>query len=289
MMGLKNIQKNLEVVDSLKEITSTYHEIANLEMNRIRKDVLATREFLEGVAQIYRHAKLAYIATLRNEKQALEKVEFIRRNGKKIIVFLSANERFYGPLIIEIWQEVLKNLTSNYELAVVGKIGKYFAQQQRTVPKFSYFDLDDDHPKSDEIQTILKSIRQYETIIVFHGRFETVTFQKAVQSNISGGITFDEKDFPSREKIRKYIFEPSPRAILEFFENEIIDAFFQQTILEHQLAKFASRMMAMYQATENAKKLIRKLQHQKENIQKEIQNKKQLERISSFKLWEKEI
>jgi F-type H+-transporting ATPase subunit gamma len=287
MASLKKIKIDLEIIESIKNIASCYQEIANLEMKRIRENVLKTRKFLSGVAEIYNHAKSAYIAQFKSKnkkekEQLLKKISFIKRNGRKIIVFLSANERFYGPLIIDIYKEVLKNLDENCDLAVVGKIGRYLVRYENIKNKVFFFYLDDDHPTQYQIEKILNLIRNYERIIVFHGKFETVAFQKPVKTDISGGIILEERP----QEVRKYLFEPSPEAILEFFEKEIIDALFNQTVLEHQLAKFASRMMSMYRATENAKDLIKKLNQKAKNIKRQITNKKQLEAISSFKLWE---
>jgi hypothetical protein len=44
-------------------------------------------------------------------------------------------------------------------------------------------------------------------------------------------------------------------------------------------------MVAMYRAQENAKKLKEKMKMEKEKLKREIYNKKQIEQISSYKLW----
>ena len=82
------------------------------------------------------------------------------------------------------------------------------------------------------------------------------------------------------------MFEPSPEDILEFFETELISAFFNQAVLEHRLSRYAARMVAMYQATENAKEIKRKLKIKQKKLERQLSNKKQIELFAGFQLWE---
>lgn len=281
MATLKETQQDLDLVSSIKNITSIYQDLATMRMRQIQEEVLKTRTFLEGVAEIYNHAKSAYLASLgrlgrKAPPEKLKEISFIRRNGKTIVVFLSANERFYGTLILDTWQEVLDYLSqTEAELAVVGEVGKHLAQAQELTRRVNYFDLDDQNPGRDQIKVILDFINNYEKIIVFHGRFESVFHQKPVQTDVSGGVALEE----TSEKAKSYLFEPSPKEILKFFETEIIEALFNHTILEHQLARSASRMVAMDRATQNAEKRIKKLDRKLNRLSRRIQNKKLLETI----------
>jgi len=116
---------------------------------------------------------------------------------------------------------------------------------------------------------------------VFHGRFQTILSQRVVQSNISGGSIKEKKI----DEIKKYLFEPSAEAVLDFFETELISAFLNQTILEHRLSRYASRMIAMYQATESAKKRKKELEVEQKKLMRQLLNKKQIEIFSGLQLW----
>ena len=144
-----------------------------------------------------------------------------------------------------------------------------------------YFELDDEKPERERVKGIIEFVKNYEEIIIFHGRFHTVLFQKVVQTNISGGITLEKE----LGEIKSYLFEPSPEAVLEFFETELMSAFFNQAVLEHRLSRYATRMIAMYQATENAKKIREKLKIEQKKLERQLLNKKQIEVFSGFQLW----
>jgi len=273
---LKKIKEDLKAVSNIETITRTYQEIANLRMNEIRQKVLNNREFIEELSQVYTLAKKAYLVLLKKEKP------FIKRKGERVVVFLSGNERFYGTLFSDIWRELLNYLAKNKaDLAVVGRMGKYLAERSGFGHKMFYFELNDDKPEKNRLREIIDFIKNYEEIIIFHGRFQTILSQKVVQSNISGGVTLKEE----LEEVKSYLFEPSPEAVLEFFETELLSAFFNQTILEHRLSKYAARMVAMYQATENAKKRERKLKIEQKKIERQLLNRKQIELFSGSQLW----
>jgi len=245
-------------------------------MNEIRQKVLNNREFIEELSQVYTLAKKAYLVLLKKEKP------FIKPKRERVVVFLSGNERFYGTLFSDIWRELLNYLAKNKaDLAVVGRMGKYLAERSGFGYKMFYFELNDDKPEKNRLREIIDFIKNYEEIIIFHGRFQTILSQKVVQSNISGGVTLKEE----LEEVKSYLFEPSPEAVLEFFETELLSAFFNQTILEHRLSKYAARMVAMYQATENAKKRERKLKIEQKKIECQLLNRKQIELFSGSQLW----
>jgi len=273
---LKKIKEDLKAVSNIETITRTYQEIANLRMNEIRQKVLNNREFIEELSQVYTLAKKAYLVLLKKEKP------FIKPKRERVVVFLSGNERFYGTLFSDIWRELLNYLAKNKaDLAVVGRMGKYLAERSGFGHKMFYFELNDDKPEKNRLREIIDFIKNYEEIIIFHGRFQTILSQKVVQSNISGGVTLEEE----LEEVKSYLFEPSPEAVLEFFETELLSAFFNQTILEHRLSKYTTKMVAMYQATENAKKRERKLKIEQKKIERQLLNRKQIELFSGSQLW----
>jgi F0F1-type ATP synthase gamma subunit len=62
-------------------------------------------------------------------------------------------------------------------------------------------------------------------------------------------------------------------------------AFFSQTILEHRLSRYATRMIAMYQATESAKERRKELEREQKKLTRQLLNKKQIEMFSGLQLW----
>ena len=290
MSSQKELKGNLEAVSAIGSITSVYQEIASLRMNQLRGKVAEVREFLDGVATIYYHVKAAYIAAVQRQllagKKDLATASFVRRNGKPVSVFLSANEHLYGTLILDIWRAFARDLRQGKaEGVVVGSFGRYLLNSENIKAPVTYFDLDDDKPAPDQIKRIVDFISSYEQIIVYHGQMVSVLNQIAATSEVSGGVTLRQQV----AKPKNYLFEPTPAKILEFFETEIIAALFNQTVLEHQLARFAARMVAMDQATQNAKEEATKIEKELRSLRRRIANRKQLEVFAGFSLWSNRV
>lgn len=279
MPTLKEIKENLEIISTFKNISSTYQEIANLRMRQMREQVLKNREFFQELLSTYRLIKSAYLFSQKRGWAKKEKISFLRPKKEEVVVYLSANQFFYGPLILDIWKEIKKYLQKKKaDLAIIGRTGKYFAEKEGFGHKISYFELDDVKPEREIIEEIITFLKNYKKILVFHGKYIGALCQKPVVSDIAGGMVEEEKNLPAED----FIFEPSPEVILEFFETEIVASLFNQTILEHQLARYASRVMAMYQATENAKKLEKSFFIIERKLKRQKLNKKQIELFSNL-------
>lgn len=279
---LREIKENLKAVANIEAITKTYQEIANLRMNKIRREVLDNRELTDELSQVYTLAKNTHTAYFKNRKLTEPRESFMKRRKQRVVIFLSCNERFHGTLILDIWKEIFNFLKNNRaDLAVVGKIGKYLAERGGFGHKIFYFDLNDDQPEKERVKMIIEFIKNYREIIIFHGKFQTILFQKVSQSDISGGIIQKSQ----LAEIKNYLFEPSPEAVLEFFETELTSAFFNQAILEHRLSRYATRTMAMYQATENAKERRIELEAEQKKLTRQLLNKRQIEIFSGLPLW----
>lgn len=282
MPTLKEIKEDIKAVSSIETITKIYQEIANLKINKIRQTVLDNREFIEELSRLYLLTKKASLIRSGKNSSFDKKKSFIKRKKKRVVIFLSSNEKFYGNIILDIWREVLVYLSENKaDFLVIGRIGKYLSEKSGLGHRILCYDLNDDYPETERIKEIVEFIHNYEEAIVFHGKFETIFSQKVVKSNISG-VDFSREN---NLEIKNYLFEPSSKDVLDFFERELLFSFLNQAILEHQLSKYATRIIAMHQASEKAKETRTKLEIKEKRLKLELFNKKQIELFSGYQLW----
>jgi len=288
MYSRKEYIENLEAVSGIKTITTIYQEIATIRMNQIKEKVLQTGVFLEGVSQVYDHAKKAYIATLQGSalqgRPDWRQSKFIKRNGKTLLIFLSANEHLYGSLIFDVYKQFKDDLMrSDNEAVVIGTFGKYLVKnEERLENRINFFDLYDDNPTDTQIKKIVQYISNFEQIFVYHGKLLSLLKQVSTRSQISGGATLEERITAPKS----YLFEPSPEEIMGFFETEIIAALFNQKIYEHLLAKLAARVLSMDQANGNADEYLKDLERNYKNFKNHLANHKQLETFAGFNNWQ---
>lgn len=242
---------------------------------------------------------------IKPEKDTYEKL------SKTVSVFLSANTTLYGDLIARIFKLFLQNIEKkDTDVIVIGRLGRRLYEELEKKKPYLYFELTDFEVSLDNLKPVIYHILKYKTVMVYYGKFESIVNQQAAASNISGDQPFGQKKEISYKKLEsssitnnqspvtnfqksegssslgtKFLFEPSLEVILAFFEDLITSSLFRQTVFETQLARWASRIMAMEIAQVNIETQIKRLNFLDTKINRLDQQKKQLERLSGISLW----
>ena len=289
MLDERSIKAEIAQIEGLETLVRAYGEVASVRMKKTRDSVLANRDFLTELSQVFDEVRISYAEevselTRRMGLKRRGKVTFLAHNGKVVSVFLSANTGLYGEIVQSTFNlfmaEVRKNLS---EVTIVGKHGLgLFLGEEKNRP-YSYFDLPDDRVETNQLSNLVKHIVQYEEIHVFYGKFVSVIKQVPTTFEISAEITLPAEGSKS---VTKYIFEPSLEKILMFFETEIFASLLEQVVRESLLAKYASRVLAMDRADGNIKEELTKLVFEKSRINHRVLNRKQLNSLTGVAIFE---
>jgi F-type H+-transporting ATPase subunit gamma len=287
MVTKKELTRETDFLTILRTILETYEEIAATRMARIRSSVLKSRDFLFEINAIFQQVKTSYrtqIEALMKSKKIKDssRLTFIKRNGKTLYVFISANTGLYGEIIRKTYDVFIEKLKKEPgDVAILGKLGMDIFKTEGIKTPSTYFEFPDDKIDNVVLQKIVEHIIKYEKVLVFYEQFNNVVNQSPIVTNISGDPLPWEKGGPQT----KYLFEPSLEKIMEFFEKEIFASIFQQTIFESELAKFAARMVSLDFASENTKTRLKQVILTKNRIKHQEDNRKQLEKFASMSLW----
>lgn len=280
-----NQRKNEEVIQltALQNIAQIYAQIASVRMQQTRKRVLDGRVFIREINETFEEVRRSYaeqVRQLNKGKAGKDKqITFLGHNGKSVAILLSANAGLYGAIVPNTYQVFLEELRKHdYEVTIIGQQGLSFYLVDEPNRPYTYFNLPDWGDSAIYLSPIISHIVQYDEIHVFYGEFHTVITQKPVETLISSSIT-EVKENKSQVK---YHFEPNMEQILVFFETEIFSSLFEQTISESRLAKYASRIIAMDQASENTKEVIKKLKFNALIAQHRFFNRKQLNQLPAI-------
>ncbi|MCH8821669.1 F0F1 ATP synthase subunit gamma [Patescibacteria group bacterium] len=286
MIGRQDLEQEINGVSTIKSITEIYQQISAISIIQVKNSVAKTRAFLEGVALVYGHAKQSYLKqaqTLISRKKDVGSLDFIRRNKKEVLIFVSSNQTLYGDLISKVFNKFIGDVKEKrVDSVVIGKVGRAMIDKENINSRVEFFDLADYKPEWTKIQDITDFINKYEKITIYYGEFLSILNQIPTKSNISGGNSLGNPV----EVVKDYIFEPTAKQIMEFFETQVIANLFHQKIYEAQLARFASRLLIMNDATNNANQQLENLKGDFLKIKKFSKNKKQLSTFSSRVLWE---
>ena len=280
MAKVKEINDEIQQVGILGELVDAYEEISSMRMKKTREKVLNNRGFLDEINIIFEEVKNSYVKEalslakkFRGKKQNFT---FIAHNGKTVAVLLSANVGLYGAIVKETFRKFIDEVNQgNCEVTITGKHGlNLFLEEKPNFP-YTYFNIPDIAVKSGDLYEMIRHIVQYETIHVYYGKFVNVIKQYPSMFSISAETSLDK----GAKAVRSYIFEPGLEKILAFFETQIFASLFEQTVHESELAKHASRFVAMDRASTNIKDLIKRLNFNKLKSQHYEMNKKRLNNI----------
>lgn len=284
MIYEKDIKEEITLLGSLRNLVEIYGEIASVRMKKIRDFVLSNRGFLNVINDIFQAVLTSYAAKVATliKKGKLEKgskVTFLAHNGKTVAVLISANTGFYGELIPATLRNFIHDVrTQDVEVTIIGRLGLSLFKEEEPKRPYTYFDFPDYGVDKVKLAEIIRHLVQYDEIYVYYGKYHSVVTQKPTMFGISAGATVRGE---ARVPAVQYIFEPSMEKILMFFETEIFASLFDQAVRESQLAKFASRILAMDRAGENLRNSLKKVSLEKLRLTHRIVNSKQLNSLST--------
>lgn len=287
MRNKNKIIEDQELVGTLKMLAEAYEEISVLKMQKVRGSVLTTREFLDGLSEVFVDVKKSYGRRLQKliEKRKVDPhTSFTTKahNGKKLSVLLSANSKFYGDIVRKVFDLFIENVRTNKtDILVIGRTGKEM-MDQAGITDYSYVDIPDGEVELDELKPVIDTLVQYEKVDVYYGRFSNMINQLPTVANVSGQSILEAQESETGTEVIAFAFEPSLEKILDFFENQVFVSLFKQTINESELARLASRIRAMEEALGNIEKFEPLLSQESRALHKAQQNKKQLEVMTSI-------
>jgi ATP synthase F1 gamma subunit len=283
MISSNQLKQEFEGLSSLEGLVQVYEEVAAGRMQKVRGAVLQSRLFLYGLLEVFSKVKRAY------KKYSKKVISSRPLNGKTVAVFVSANSGLYGDIVDKTFETFAQYVKKNdVEIVVLGKLGLQMLKDKLPDKLFNYYDFVDEGVEAGSFQVIMRYLLQFEKILVFYGQFKSILVQSPVMTSVSGDADLATAGTGGTEENgeeRKYLFEPSVEKIAEVFDGEILASVFEQTLHESQLAKFASRMIALDKSEENIQKRLTKIRNEQMALAHAAQNRKQLSTISGLSLW----
>ncbi len=284
-MDKKTITREIDDLKMLESLASAYAEISSSRMKNTRESVLSNRFFLSEIDEIFKELRLSYRRELLKlaKKRGLKKgnkITLLGHNGKTVALLISANTGLYGDLTRQIFESFMKEVErTDVEASIVGKLGRSLFIGRDPNRPYSYFEMPDNTIDREELANLIRHLVQYEEIHVYYGKFSSIIYQSPSTFNISAQTELvsaeETKESKDKDKLTKYFFEPTLEEILIFFEREMFTSVFEQAIHESQLAKFASRMIAMDQASERVRQTLKIVEIDHLKVTHNLANKKQ--------------
>lgn len=277
-MTINEIDENLEQGKSLKAITQAYSEIANLKIKRIRSAVERNRIFFEEISKVYGFVRAF----------AIKKGVSVPKPKKTLHILITSNFRFYGNInssLIKYFLGSTEQLQDTDKI-IIGKGGIDFFKVTKFITNYQELLLKADMPSSDELLNLAKLTSSYSKVLVFYSKFKSLLVQRPTFADLTATSFYTRIHVKSLDKKTDknelhFIFEPELPRILAFFEGQILTLLLEQTFLESELSRTASRFISMDEAETQANKFIKTFEKLEALTLRNLANNKILENYAS--------
>jgi len=266
MPSTRDIRRRIKSVKNTSQITKAMQMVASSKMQKAQQAAVRGRPFAELANVVMDHAADGaedFTHPLLEERE-------VRHRG---VIVVSTDKGLCGALNANLLREVTKydNATTHF-VAVGRKAAQFLARTRRNlVAEFTYRD----NPTFGECQAIARCAKdmfteaQVDQVEILYSRFVNTLTQRPEtklllplnhEEGFLAGIGRDAATRqPTNTQRVQYLFEPSPAAVMDVLVSVFLDFQIAQVLLEAKASEHSSRMVAMKNATDNAKQLIKDL------------------------------
>lgn len=267
-MTIKEVDKLIEEGYSFKQIAQAYSEIANQKIKLLRASLERNRQFFEELSKVYGLIKAL----------AIKKRLTYTKPKASISIIITSNYRFYGTVntdLIEYYIATTKNLKT--DRIIIGKSAVEYFKSNHVFKSYKELVLKTDQPNLAELDFLVKIIKDYNQVLIFFSKLKTVLVQIPTLTDIAAVAKIP----PELQENIRFIFEPELPKILIFFDNQILNLLLEETFLESEVSRTASRFISMDQAETEANKFIKEHEKIKAYLKRSIINNQILENYAS--------
>jgi F-type H+-transporting ATPase subunit gamma len=261
MAGAKEIRTKIKSVKSTQKITKAMEKVAASKLRRTQQRMLAARPYAEKIAQVIGHL---FHANPEYKHPFLVSRE-IRRVGYIVVTTdrglcggLNVNE--FRRLLPELrqWQE--KGVES--DLCLIGAKGVQFFRRLKVNIVATATHLGENPHIASLIGAVTVMLDAYkegriDRLYLVYNDFINTMSQKVDMQQL---LPVDASDKQELQKTWDYLYEPDARELLDGVLTRYIETQVYRAAVENVACEMASKMVAMKAATDNAGKLIGKLQ-----------------------------
>lgn len=257
MPSPREIRRRIRSVRNISQITRAMEMVSASKMRRAQQRVLASRPYAERL-----RAVIADLASLQSDSETLTEFPLLAQREVKNseLILMTPDKGLTGPLnsnlIRRASRYVLHEAGVPVRVIAAGRKGRDFMirTRQDVVAEFTGLKdnvtLDDLRPIAEVALEDFLSGRVDAVFVVFARYVNALTQVPEVRQILpivspEGGGTYTD-----------YIFEPSPAAVLESLLPRFVELQIYQAMLEAIASEHSARMVAMRNASQNARDLV---------------------------------
>ena len=258
MANLKNIRSQIKSVTSIQKVTKAMKMVAAAKLRKSQENMEKARPYSERLKIL--------IADLINDvdRSLMPLLDKHSENNKIGFVIVTGDRGLAGSfntnIIKKAEKEIAKVGKENAKLFCIGKKGyEHFSKRDYSIIKhYKDFWMNLNYSQAIDIgNDIINSYvnKKIDSVEVIYNYFKNVGSQKLIHEKL---LPLDFENTENTENT-EIIFEPSKVEIVKSLVPKYFNTQIWQYLLESFASEQAARMLAMENATENAKDMINDL------------------------------
>jgi F-type H+-transporting ATPase subunit gamma len=257
----REIRRRIRSVSNMSQITRAMEMVSAAKMRKAQQRVLASRPYAERLQGV-----IADLASVPQDAEALAKYPLLasRDNIRAAgIILITPDRGLTGALNTNILRRASRYITADagvpVEVVAAGKKGRDFMVRtgQNVVAEFTglgdTLTLEDMRGVAEVVTEDFLSGKIDAVYIVYAEYVNTLTQRPVVKQLLPIEVPAEQGTYTD------YIFEPSGQEVLESLLPRYAEVQLYQAFLESIASEHSARMVAMKNATENAKDLVGEL------------------------------
>lgn len=279
-MSLKSVKNKIKSIDKTRQVTKAMEAVSAVKMRKSQQNAIGIRPYASSALKILRSIS----GSIEAANHPLTKA---RRVEKTLLVLVSADKGLagsYGGAVLKGVYRFIeeRGLTKeNTGIIAIGKRGhEHFAKRGWTI--VSHFERWSDQVSFDTVRPLAEKIKalfmggDYDEMLIVYTNFIStlkqevyvrkllpVTFQSVEE--VVRGITPERGKFAEIGRdldtapVKEYTFEPEAGEILSELIPILFNIQIYHSVLEANASEHSARMIAMKNASDNAKDISRGL------------------------------
>lgn len=263
MATLRQIRQRIRSVKNISQVTRAMEMIAAAEMRRAQQATLASRNYSEKAREV-----MQYVATEPGRSKMLHPLLEERANVKAIAIVLYTADRglagAYNVNVIRKTLDFIKPLEKegkDIRLITVGKRGRDLMRRfgKQVVADFSDMGT---RPEIAQVSALARAaldeflLGNADEVHIAYTDFVNVLRQVPSVRRI---LPIEQAEIKRQGPPQIYLYEPTAEQVLAEVLPRFVEVQIYQALLEAIASEQAARMVAMRNATDNAKELIESL------------------------------
>lgn len=264
MPSLRDIRRRIKSVKNTAQITKAMQMVAASKMRKAQEAAVAGRPFV----RLFNRVLTSIIEKGDELKHPLLAAK--NPNAQPAVLLITTDKGLCGPLNTNLLREV-GNLPQNTTFISVGRKGRqYLARTNRDL--LADFNVSEKVAFAEAKQIskfILEKFLAGEasSYSIFYSRFKNTLVQTPFQLDLlpMRGLTRLEIESgldsatAESDPVLEYQFEPAASSVLDYLLPQYIHFLTYQALLSARASEHSARMVAMKNATDNAKQLVKDL------------------------------